>query len=451
MLDLVERIRALSRAGATGGDAARRSRDARRGAAARAPGASSCARSRLYFQLANIAEQHHRLRRRRELRARGPRPARVARRRVRAARRAGSRRRSCARDGRARLASSSSDGPPDRGDAAHRPARASADRRAAARAGRPELPPSRRARLEDALAEEMTILWQTDEVRSRAAAGRRRDPARPLVLRAEPLARPRRRCCASTARRAGRAAAARFGTWIGGDLDGNPNVGAETVEAALEQARGARRAGCYARRGARARAPLGHLLASRRRVDAGASSASCSASRSGRGTTTSRTAASSPGSGSGSATTTTHRPRSCWPSSTLIDAQPARRTAAAAIADGGLAALRTPRRAVRLPRREARPARARERGPRARRARCSRRSRAAARVAAPARHAGARHADRLDDRRRPRTSLAAEALARERARRARRAAARDDRRPRAPRAATRRGAARPSARATGSR
>ena len=38
----------------------------------------------LYFQLANIAEQHHRLRRRRQLRARAADPARVARRGVRA-------------------------------------------------------------------------------------------------------------------------------------------------------------------------------------------------------------------------------------------------------------------------------------------------------------------------------------------------------------------------------
>ena len=43
----------------------------------------------LYFQLANLAEQHHRLRRRRAVRARAARPARVARRGVRAARAGG--------------------------------------------------------------------------------------------------------------------------------------------------------------------------------------------------------------------------------------------------------------------------------------------------------------------------------------------------------------------------
>ena len=38
-------------------------------------------------------------------------------------------------------------------------------------------------------------------------------------------------------RLAGRGQALRFGTWIGGDLDGNPNVGPETVADALERAR----------------------------------------------------------------------------------------------------------------------------------------------------------------------------------------------------------------------
>jgi phosphoenolpyruvate carboxylase len=95
------------------------------------------------------------------------------------------------------------------------------------------LTPAGRAEREDGLAEEVTILWQTDEVRSHRprvvdeirqalwfledslwdaaadllAAWHDHLPGRPL----------------------------RFGTWIGGDLDGNPNAGAETVREAVER------------------------------------------------------------------------------------------------------------------------------------------------------------------------------------------------------------------------
>jgi phosphoenolpyruvate carboxylase len=83
------------------------------------------------------------------------------------------------------------------------------------------------------LAEEVTILWQTDEVRSQ----------RPRVVdeireglwfleeslwdaAAELLATWRERLPGSPLR---------FGTWIGGDLDGNPNAGPETVREAVER------------------------------------------------------------------------------------------------------------------------------------------------------------------------------------------------------------------------
>jgi phosphoenolpyruvate carboxylase len=100
------------------------------------------------------------------------------------------------------------------------------------------LTPSERAAIEARLAEEITILWQTDEVRGERprvldeirhglwffeeslldageellAAYRRRVPDSPLPFS--------------------------FGTWIGGDLDGNPAVGGDTIEAALDRARG---------------------------------------------------------------------------------------------------------------------------------------------------------------------------------------------------------------------
>src|SRR4029077_2461754 len=87
------------------------------------------------------------------------------------------------------------------------------------------------------LAEEITVLWQTDEISGR----------RPRVVdeirhglwffeqslwdAVPELARSLRRevPCA--------AVPLRFGTWIGGDMDGNPNAGADTIEDALERAR----------------------------------------------------------------------------------------------------------------------------------------------------------------------------------------------------------------------
>src|SRR5581483_1772575 len=102
----------------------------------------------------------------------------------------------------------------------------------------PDLPGSRAARVRAALGEEVTVLWQSDEVRSQ----------RPLVAdeirwglwffeeslwEAAPalLAELRELVGANISPLS-------FGTWIGGDLDGNPNTGPETVEQALERARG---------------------------------------------------------------------------------------------------------------------------------------------------------------------------------------------------------------------
>jgi phosphoenolpyruvate carboxylase len=93
------------------------------------------------------------------------------------------------------------------------------------------------AGIEDAAAEEITILWQTDEVRSRRP--RVVDEIRhglwffeTSLLDAAPevLARYRRVL-------PGAAAALRFGSWIGGDQDGNPAAGPETLADALERSR----------------------------------------------------------------------------------------------------------------------------------------------------------------------------------------------------------------------
>jgi phosphoenolpyruvate carboxylase len=231
----VERVRLLSRDARSGG-----SRDeARRAVGALDPErrASVLRAFALYFQLANIAEQHHRLRRRREYEheQRVPRESLA--------------------EAFERLVAA---GVGDKGLAAAA-ARLSlvlvltahpteATRRTILAAHRrigaalseldePQLTPTRRTEIEADLAEEVTNLWQTDEVRSQrprvvdeirhglwffeqslldAAPGLLRD-YRERVPEAPPPFR--------------------FGTWIGGDRDGNPATNAETIEQALERAR----------------------------------------------------------------------------------------------------------------------------------------------------------------------------------------------------------------------
>ncbi len=95
------------------------------------------------------------------------------------------------------------------------------------------LTPAERIEREDALAEEITILWQTDEVRSHRP--RVVDEIRQALwfledslwdAAADLLAIWHERLPGSPLS---------FGTWIGGDLDGNPNAGAETVREAVER------------------------------------------------------------------------------------------------------------------------------------------------------------------------------------------------------------------------
>ncbi|HWX09914.1 MAG TPA: phosphoenolpyruvate carboxylase, partial [Gaiellaceae bacterium] len=101
----------------------------------------------------------------------------------------------------------------------------------------PRLAPSRRDEIEVGLAAEITMLWQMDEVRSRRP--RVVDEIRnghwffeqSLVDAAEQLLAEYRR------RLPGAPVPLRFGTWIGGDADGNPNAGPDTVAEALERGR----------------------------------------------------------------------------------------------------------------------------------------------------------------------------------------------------------------------
>jgi len=191
----------------------------------------------LFFQLANIAEEHHRLRRRREYEHEG----RLARESLADAlhrlREAGV----GADDLRSALARASvvpvvTAHPTE----ATRRTILTAHRRIAAllrELDDPALPPTRAAEIEDTLAEEITILWQTDEVSARRP--RVVDEIRhglwffetslweavPELARGLRLELP------------GARVPLRFGTWIGGDMDGNPGAGAETIDEALERAR----------------------------------------------------------------------------------------------------------------------------------------------------------------------------------------------------------------------
>jgi phosphoenolpyruvate carboxylase len=189
----------------------------------------------LYFQLANIAEQHHRIRRRRE-------DAHAGR---------------AARDSLERAFELLAEVPADelarraRGVSvrlvltAH-PTEATrrtvllAHVRTAAELDRlddPLLSPAERDHVEQRLAEEVTLLWQTDEVRHDRL--RISDEIRnglwffehSLFDAAEDLLREWRRSFPDAP------PPLRFGSWIGGDMDGNPSVGAATIDEALARAR----------------------------------------------------------------------------------------------------------------------------------------------------------------------------------------------------------------------
>ena len=230
LLDDVERVRALARAARTGSP-----HDELIEGVAALPierQASVLRAFALYFQLANVAEQQHRVRRRRayEREERVP-PESLT-------------------DAFAKL-----DGIPKAElerrvslqlvltahptEATRRTVLESQRRVGAllAELDDPRLGPSRRGEIEIELAAEITMLWQMDEVRSRRP--RVVDEIRnghwffeqSLVDAAEQLLAAYRR------RLPGAPVPLRFGTWIGGDADGNPNAGPDTVAEALERGR----------------------------------------------------------------------------------------------------------------------------------------------------------------------------------------------------------------------
>src|SRR5712691_1953801 len=101
----------------------------------------------------------------------------------------------------------------------------------------PLLAPARQAEIEDELAAEITALWQADEVRSRRprVVDEIRNGhwffERSLIDASEKLLADYRRWLPRAP------TPLRWGTWIGGDADGNPNAGPHTIAEALERAR----------------------------------------------------------------------------------------------------------------------------------------------------------------------------------------------------------------------
>ena len=230
LLEDVEHVRALARA-ARGG--ARHDELRAAVEALPVPRQASVLRAfALYFQLANVAEQHHRVRRRREYAHERLVP------------------RESLAEAFERL-----EGAPEQEverrvslelvltahptEAARRTVLAAHLRVSAllAELDDPLLAPARQAEIENALAAETTMLWQADEVRSRRP--RLVDEIRnghwffeqSLIDAAERLLADYRR------RLPDAPAPIRFGTWIGGDADGNPNAGPETIAEALDRAR----------------------------------------------------------------------------------------------------------------------------------------------------------------------------------------------------------------------
>jgi phosphoenolpyruvate carboxylase len=235
LLEDEERIRALAREARTGG-----SRVALREAVASLGFVRQAAVLRafaLFFQLVNIAEQHHRIRRRREYEAEGKVPRESLADAFAQLDHAGV--------GEADLQSTGERLSVELVLTAH-PTEATrrtvleAHRRVAALLARLDdegTPPSERRRVEEQLTEEITLLWQTDEIRSKRP--RVVDEIRQGLWFFEQSfwnAIPDlERELGGRLEGAGRAL--RFGSWIGGDMDGNPNVGPETLEDALERAR----------------------------------------------------------------------------------------------------------------------------------------------------------------------------------------------------------------------
>jgi phosphoenolpyruvate carboxylase len=233
-----EHIRELSRRARASGGAAARAR------LAEAVGALPLERQAevlrafsLYFQLANLAEQHHRLRRRREYEHEQRVPRESLADAFAQLERAGVSGRQLAAAGRGIALELVLTAHPT--EATRRTVLAAHVRldRLLNQLDDPALPRSALEEVEATLAEEITGLWQTDEVRSQRP--RVVDEIRhglwffeQSLLDAGPLLVRDLRRRLPEARMP-----LRFGTWIGGDQDGNPAAGPATIGEALDRAR----------------------------------------------------------------------------------------------------------------------------------------------------------------------------------------------------------------------
>jgi phosphoenolpyruvate carboxylase len=230
---LEERIRLLARLGRRGDAGARRAL-AETIAGLDVPAQATILRAfTVYFHLANIAEQHHRVRRRRELEHAGATPRESIAEAVERLTAAGvadqELREAAARvDVELVLTAHPTEALPRTVLERHRHLAA-----LLAELDDPRLTPRERRSVEDAIAEEVTILWQTDEVRS--ARPRVVDEIRQGLWFLEESLWDAAPALVEEWRRQLPGTPLRFGSWIGGDLDGNPHAGADTVREAVER------------------------------------------------------------------------------------------------------------------------------------------------------------------------------------------------------------------------
>ncbi len=234
-LALEERVRHLARDARTGGDRERLEDTV--GRLDVHTQAKVLAAFSLFFQLANIAEQHHRVRRRRDYEREGSTARESVAEATARLEEAGVAGEELARAAlRLRVEPVLTAHPTE----ATRRGVLAAHQRIARRLRAlddPWLTPLRQERVLAGLHAEITALWQTDPVRS----------TRPRVVdeirtglwffetslwHAVPtVVRALRRAVPSAP------APLRFGSWIGGDMDGNPGAGAETIREAVERSR----------------------------------------------------------------------------------------------------------------------------------------------------------------------------------------------------------------------